>query len=229
LSFVYFKEYEVFFLALAILFFYLLNVLKTDRKVLFFISVSIFFAVFVFGWYGYIQRAFLSRLYLTPLFGLIVLMIAFIANGSTKLSKVVLAILLIANTTYQTSIHIRRVQDAKKTNVDWAKFRNNHLEASRIVVWGGGPDLIYLNPVHVSGIKKSGDEILQGVGYVCDLHNKYTPTNRLLNGEVVYYAINPDNFILLKTFFKEKFSKDLIIESVDKKFSICKVSMTVTK
>jgi hypothetical protein len=229
LSFKYFKEYEVVFLTLAILFFLLLNIKKTDPELIFFLTLSFLFAVLVFGWYGYIQRAFLSRLYLTPLFGLVVLMIAFIAQESTKLSKVVLGILLIANTTHQISLHNRRVKDAKETNINWAKFKSNNPKvAQQLVVFGGGPDIIHLNPVCLSGVKNLGSELLKSVGYGGDSNDKQTPTNRLLNGEVVYYAIETDNLTLLKTFFKEKFSKELKINSINDYYSIYTVSVKIT-
>ncbi len=229
LSFKYFKEYEVVFLSLAIVFFLLSGIKKTDRKIMLFVSLSILFAVLVFAWYGYIQRAFLSRLYLTPLFGLTILMVAFVGNQSTKLSKLVLLILLMANATFHISTHLRRADDAKETNTNWTKFKSNHPKvAQQLVAFGGGPDIIHLNPVWLSGAKNLGFESLKGVGYGGDSNDEQTPTNRLLNGEVVYYAINADNRALLKTFFKEKFSKELKINLINDYYSIYKVSVKIT-
>lgn len=230
LSFKYFVQYEVFFLTLAIFFYFILNLGRLNRRLFFFIILSVLFALLVFGWYGYIQRAFLSRLYYTPLFGLIILLLSFIGKRANRLSKVSLLILLTANVTYQIGVHRQNVKDAYQARSDWSNFKKyNSNIIEQLVTWGGGPNGIFLNPVYLPGIKTLDSEAYYGVGYGGNPNIKQAPVNRLLRGEVVYYAINPDNIILLKTFFYEKFSKELNVILIDEKFSIYKIKLNINK
>jgi hypothetical protein len=230
LSFKYFLEYEVLFSTLAIVFFLALNLGKLRFKLLFFVIISVLFSILVFGYYGYLQRAFLSRLYFTPLFGLIIFIICFLGNKATLLSKVVLSVLVSANFIYHTGLHNHRVDNARKTNLDWSNFRRNNTVISKeLICWGGGPDQIHLNPVYLSGIRKSEVTLFGGVGYGGNPNNENTPVNRMLRGENVYYAIDSNNITLLQRFFDEKFSKNLNADLTDKKFSIYKIYLNKTK